>query len=583
MHSSEKETFEKLTYLIQQNITNPAFSLSSICKELGISRTQLHRIVTAHSQLPITLYIRKVKMLKAKDLLINTDMRVSEITYEVGIDSPQNFSKYFTQEFNVNPTEFRKQSQTEEVSTVTDLEVSIAVLPFVNMSSDPEQDFFCDGMTEEIINRLAQVSGLKIAGRTSSFAFKGQSLDVRQIGQRLNVSFVLEGSLRKSGNKLRITAQLNKVADGFNVWSEKYDREAEDVFDIQDEISLSILNRIKSNVLVTEKVAVLKRYTNNPEAYRLYLYGRFYYNKFAGADNFYKAIEYYQAAIAIEPSYAIAYSGMASCFLNLWFYRYASATQCLPQMQQCAQYSLELDDQIAESHLAIARLKMYHEWDLVGALRSFQKALEQNHNMAEAHGQYALCLSILGEVPRAIDHAQTAFDLDPFSLINNFYTGYIYWIAGDFRKALVQGRRLLELEPNFWGGHIIMGFNLIKSKQYNEALTELEKALRQNYSGLTLSGYGSLLALMGHQEKAREVIQKMEVLHQTQPVANYDMGIVHACLGDKDTAYDFFEKAIALREPPMLFFPFIVRDWLANFKEDSRYKTLLEKTILKAR
>ncbi|AXE18444.1 AraC family transcriptional regulator [Runella rosea] len=583
MHSSEKETFEKLTYLIQQNITNPAFSLSSICKELGVSRTQLHRIVTAHSQLPITLYIRKVKMLKAKDLLLNTDMRVSEITYEVGIDSPQNFSKYFTQEFNVNPTEFRKHSQTEEVSTVTDLEVSIAVLPFVNMSSDPEQDFFCDGMTEEIINRLAQVSGLKIAGRTSSFAFKGQSLDVRQIGQRLNVSFVLEGSLRKSGNKLRITAQLNKVADGFNVWSEKYDREAEDVFDIQDEISLSILNRIKSNVLVTEKVAVLKRYTNNPEAYRLYLYGRFYYNKFAGADNFYKAIDYYQAAIAIEPSYAIAYSGMASCFLNLWFYRYASAGQCLPQMQQCAQYSLELDDQIAESHLAIARLKMYHEWDLVGALRSFQKALEQNHNMAEAHGQYALCLSILGDVPSAIDHAQTAFDLDPFSLINNFYTGYIYWIAGDFRKALVQGRRLLELEPNFWGGHIIMGFNLIKSKQFNEALAELEKALHQNYSGLTLSGYGSLLALMGHQEKAREVIQKMEVLHQTQPVANYDMGIVHACLGDKDTAYDFFEKAIALREPPMLFFPFIVRDWLAHFKEDSRYKTLLEKTILKAR
>lgn len=581
MHSSEKEIFEKLTHLIQQNLTNPAFSLTTICKELGISRTQLHRIVTAHSQLSITLYIRKVKMLKAKELLVNTDLRVSEITYEVGIDSPQNFSKYFTQEFNVSPTEFRKQAQTEEIPTGPDPEVSIAVLPFVNMSSDPEQEYFCDGMTEEIINRLAQVSGLKVAGRTSSFTFKGQNMDVRQIGQRLNVHFVLEGSLRKSGNTLRITAQLNKVADGYQVWSEKYDREADDVFDIQDEISLSILNSIKSNLLGNEKDAVLKRYTNNSEAYRLYLYGRFYYNKFAGADNFYKAIDYYQAAIAIEPRYAIAYSGMASCYLSLWFYRYAPAGQCLPQLQQSAQRALELDDQIAESHLAIARVKMYYEWDLTGALRSFRKALELNHNMAEAHGQYALCLSIVDEIPNALNHARTAFDLDPFSLINNFYTGYIYWIAGDFRKALVQGKRLLELEPNFWGGHIIMGFNLIKSKQYDEALAELENALRQNYSGLTLSGYGSLLALMGHREKAREVLQQMEILHQTQPVANYDMGIVCACLGDKDTACDFFEKAIAMHEPPMLFFQFIVRDWLAHFKDDTRYKALLDKTLLK--
>ncbi|AEI49180.1 helix-turn-helix domain-containing protein [Runella slithyformis] len=581
MHRLEKEIFEKLTHLIQQNLTNPAFSLSTICRELGISRTQLHRIVTAQSQRSITLYIRKVRMLKAKELLVNTDLRVSEITYEVGIDSPQNFSKYFTQEFNVSPTEFRKQNQTAESPAGTNPQVSIAVLPFVNMSSDPEQEYFCDGMTEEIINRLAQVSGLKIAGRTSSFTFKGQNMDVRQIGQRLNVDFVLEGSIRKSGHTLRITVQLNNTADGYQVWSERYDREAEEVFDIQDDISLSILNRIKSNLLSHEKDAVLKRYTNNSEAYRLYLHGRFYDNKFAGAENFHKAIDYYRAAIAIEPRYAIAYSGMASCYLNLWFYRYAPAGQCLPQLRQSAQRALELDDQIAESHLAVARLKMYYEWDLTGALNSFRKALELNHNMAEAHGQYALCLSILEDVPQALTHALTAFDLDPFSLINNFYTGYIYWIAGDFQKALMQGKRLLDLEPNFWGGHIIMGFNLIKAKRYDEALAELENALRQNYSGLTLSGYGSLLAMMGHREKAREVLRQMEILNQTQPVANYDMGIVYACLGDKDTACDFFEEAIALREPPMLFFRFIMRDWLAPFKNDPRYSALPDKVLLK--
>lgn len=579
----DNNVIEKLNHLIEQNINNPVFSLNTICKELGISRTKLHRIVTGYSKLSITLYIRKVKMQRAKVLLTNTELRISEITYAVGIDSPQNFSKYFIQEFNISPTEFRKQAQVEVTSAlVAESDVSIAVLPFVNMSSDPEQEYFSDGITEEITNRLTQVSGVKVAGRTSCFTFKGKNQDLRQIGEQLNVNFILEGSIRKSSNKLRITAQLIKVADGYHLWSEKYDREPKDVFDIQDEISLAILGQIKIKLLGTDKEAILKRYTTNPEAHQLYLYGRFYHNKFAGADTFNRAIEYYQAAINIEPEYAIAYSGMASCYLNMWFYRYTLAEQCLPQMQLATQRSLELDDQVAESHLALARLKMYYEWDLVAAVLAFKKALTLNSNMAEAHGQYALCLAISGQIPEALHHAQKAFGLDPFSLINNFYTGYIYWIAGDFRKAIAQGRRLLELEPNFWGGHVIMGFNLIKFKKYNEALAELENALRQNYSGLTLSGYGGLLGLMGEKEKALEVICQMEALRQTQPVANYDMGIVYACLGDIDTAYGFFVKAIESREPPMLFFRYILRDWLINFKNVPSYKNLLEKLLIKS-
>ncbi len=578
---SDNDVIEKLNYLIEQNINNPAFSLNTICKELGISRTKLHRIVTGYSQLSITLYIRKIKMQKAQALLANTDLRISEIAYAVGIDSPQNFSKYFIQEFSANPTQYRKQAQAKVIPTPADADVSIAVLPFVNMSSDPEQEYFSDGITEEIINRLTQISGVKVAGRTSCFTFKGKNQDLRQIGGQLNVNFILEGSVRKSNNKLRITAQLIKVTDGYHLWSEKYDREPKDVFDIQDEISLTILDQIKIKLLGTDKDAILKRYTNNPEAHQLYLHGRFYNNKFAGTDTFKKAIEYYQAAIAIEPEYAIAYSGIASCYLNMWFYRYVPAEQCLPQMQLAAQHSLELDNQVAESYMAWARLKMYYEWDWVGAIRAFKKALELNPSMAEAHGQYALCLAIAGQIPEAFNHALTAFNLDPFSLINNFYTGYIYWIAGDFRKAIAQGRRLLELEPNFWGGHIIMGFNLIKFKKYNEALAALENALSQNYSGLTLSGYGGLLALMGEKEKAREVVHQMQILRQTQPVANYDMGIVHACLGDMDTAYDFFIKSIEDHEPPMLFFKYIVRDWLGDFKNDPRYKKILEKLFIK--
>ena len=220
------------------------------------------------------------------------------------------------------------------------------------MSSDPEQEFFSDGISEEIINMLAQVPGLKVAGRTSSFSFKGKNQDLRLIGEQLNVNHILEGSVRKSGNKIRITAQLIKVADGYHLWSEKYDRELEDIFDIQDEISLAILNAIKIKLFGAAKEAVLKKYTDNPEAYQLYLQGRFYYNKYAGADSFNKAIDYFKAAIKIEPDYALAYAGIASSYFYLWFYNYLPPEKCLPQMKQAIQQSLQLDDEIAESHLA---------------------------------------------------------------------------------------------------------------------------------------------------------------------------------------------------------------------------------------
>ncbi|MEO6686738.1 MAG: AraC family transcriptional regulator, partial [Dyadobacter sp.] len=256
--------------------------------------------------------------------------------------------------------------------------VSIAVLPFLNLSNDPEQEYFSDGVTEEIINVLSHVPDLQIAGRTSSFTFKGKNQDIRLIGEQLNVNHILEGSIRKSGNKLRITANLIKVEDGYHIWSEKYDRELIDIFDIQDEIALAILKEIKIQLLGSEEGTPFKRYTNNPEAYQLYLHGRFYHNKFAGADEFNKAIVYFQSAIELEPTYAIAYAGIASCYLNMWFYRLLPAANALPLMKKATEQALELDNSIAESYLALARMQMLYEWDFVNASATFKKALELN-------------------------------------------------------------------------------------------------------------------------------------------------------------------------------------------------------------
>jgi adenylate cyclase len=452
------------------------------------------------------------------------------------------------------------------------VEKSIAVLPFENMSNDPEQEFFSDGMSEEIINMLAQVPGLKVAGRTSSFTFKGKNQDLRTIGKQLNVNHILEGSVRKSGNKIRITAQLIEVADGYHIWSEKYDRQLEDIFDIQDEISLAILNAIKIELFGAAKEAVLKKHTDNPEAYQLYLQGLFYYNKYAGADNFNKAIDYFKAAIKIEPDYALAYYYMASCYSTLSFYNYLPPEKCLPQMNQATQQFLKFADESAERHLALANM----ESDFAAATIEFKKAIELNPNSADAHVSFAMHMGFCGNYTEAIKHASIAHNLDPFSLITNYDIAIVYWMDGDYEKVLEYGRRLVELEPGFYGGHVIIGFGLEGLKRYKEAVPEIEMAVNQNYVSATLLRLGLIYGLIGEKAKAQEVLEKMENLRSTQWVGNYDIGVVYMAMGEFDEAFQYFEKAIEKQEGLIVFLKYTIRSF-PEFGKDPRTKKLLEK------
>ncbi len=456
------------------------------------------------------------------------------------------------------------------------VEISIAVLPFENMSNDPEQEFFSDGVSDDIIIKLAQVPGLKVVGRTSSFTFKGKNQDLRTIGEQLGVNYILEGSIRKSGKTIRITAQLIKVADGYPLWSEKYDRQEENIFDLQDDISLAILNAIKMKLFGAAKEAVLKKYTDNPEAYQLYLQGRFYLNKYEGADNCNKAIDYFKAAIKIEPDYALAYAGMASSYLSLWIFNYLPPEKCLPQMKQAIQQCLQLDDEIAESHSTMGSIKMYNEWDFAAATIEFKRAIELNPNYAEAHFYYAVCLGLLGNYTEALKQGSIANSLDPFSSLINYNVTNIYWMAGDYEKEIEYGKRLVELEPNFWGGHNHIGRGLMYLKRYEEAVPELEMAVRQNCTSLTLRYLALLYGLMGEKVKAREVLGKMENLRSTQWVGNYEMGQVYMALGEFDNAFQYFEKAIEKHEGFMLYFKYFIR-LFPEFEKDPRTKQMLEK------
>jgi adenylate cyclase len=457
----------------------------------------------------------------------------------------------------------------------TELQKSIAVLPFINMSDDKEQDYFSDGISEEIINKLAQAPGLKVTGRTSSFAFKGKNMDLKLIGEQLDVRYILEGSVRKSGNTLRITAQLINAADRSHLYSETFDRELKEIFTVQDEISLAILNAVKIKLFGSEKDVVLKKYTDNIEAYQLYLNGRFYMNKFS-PDGFIKAIEYFKAAIAIDPDYAIAYSAMAFCYSNLWSYNWLAPEKCLSQWIQAANKSLELDDEIAESHLAVGRIKLHYEWKIREAEIEYKKAIAINPNFAEIHVQLGFCAALLGHDNEAIEHANKADSLDPFSLLNLYYIGVIYWGIGDPEKLLAIGKKLVDMEPNFPMGHAYVGVVNLVLKNYKEAIPQLELAVKLNPDLQNISFLGRCYGMMGEKMKAREIIEKMKKIEGADFVGNTLIGLVYGSIGEWDTAFQYFDKAIENRENRILWVKFDFRDVQMDMK-DPRVLRLFEK------
>jgi adenylate cyclase len=432
-------------------------------------------------------------------------------------------------------------------------EKSIAVLPFVNMSNDTDQDYFCDGLSEELLNVLSQVDSLRVAARTSSFSFKGKNLDILEIGQKLKVNSVLEGSVRKSGNKLRITAQLINIEDGYHLWSERYDRELEDIFDIQDEISLAILDALKVKLLGHEKATVLKRYTDNTEAYQLYLLGRFHYNKWTGLEGYMKAVEFYNEAIKKDSEYVLAYTGLASCYLNLWFFSHLPPEESLPKMKEATFRSLEIDDEIAESHVSLARMKFWHEWDFEGADREFKRAIELNPSHAEAHEQYSMFLGITEKSDEALQYSRKAIELDPFSLMINWGTGWTYWMIGNYSLMQEQAKKLIELEPNFYGGHLILGTQMWTMGRFEEALYELTLAVAQNNGAFTLSWLGCLFGAMNEPQKAKQILKKLQDMKGKEPVGNFDMAIVHAGLNEKELTLNCMQRGYELHEGMMVF------------------------------
>jgi serine/threonine protein kinase/tetratricopeptide (TPR) repeat protein len=452
---------------------------------------------------------------------------------------------------------------------------SIAVLPFADLSPQKDQEYFCDGMANSIINALSNMKGLSVRARGSSFAFKGQQLDLREIGKRLNVDTVLEGTVQKAENRVRLTAQLINVTDEFLIWSGQYDQELDNIFAIQDEITQAIVDNLELRLLGREKAKLTKRYTEDVQAFSLYSRGLYYWNKRTG-EALKKAIDYFEQAIKEDSNYALAYVGLADCYNLLGIYSDVSPEESFPKAREAAEKALEIDKTLGEAHNSLAYFKSRYDWDLEGAKREFKLAIELNPNYATAHFWYGELLEIVGRFDEAIAEMKKALELDPISLIINASLGLAYDAAGKYDQAKAQLRKTLEMNPDFYPAHLYMGFTYSRIEKYPEAIAELERAKElTDGSAVSLAYLGFAYARAGKFEEAKRILEELDIISKERYIAPYWMAVLYAGLGDTEKAIDLLEKSYDKRDEALIFLK--GEYTFDSLRSDPRFKKLLKK------
>jgi TolB-like protein len=454
---------------------------------------------------------------------------------------------------------------------------SIAVLPFVDLSPQKDQEYFCDGMTEELINRLSNIRELKVPARTSAFYFKGKEQDIREIGRKLDVRTVLEGSVRRAGNELRITAQLINIADGYHLWSETYDRELRDIFVIQDEIALAVADKLKLTLVGEEKAKLVKRPTENLEAYNLYLLGHHHF--YLGPEaNIKKAIKYYEEAVNTEPSFALAYSALADGYCTLGFNGWLAPADGYPKAKAAAMKALDLDDSLGEAHASLANVMFNFDWNFAGAEEEFLRALKLNPRSADIHIFYSWCLEQSGRSDEAIAGFERAINLDPVSSFTNRGLGWGYFFAGRYDESIVQLKATLELDPNNYWTLVELAWPYAMKGMKREVALLVDK-IKALYSleedPALLSSAAWCYAVTGEKEKARVLLERMLDLSVRKYVDPYSVAGVYAGLGEKDRAFDWLTRGYKDRSIGMLSLK--VDPFLNPLRSDPRYMELLKK------
>jgi TolB-like protein/DNA-binding SARP family transcriptional activator/Tfp pilus assembly protein PilF len=458
---------------------------------------------------------------------------------------------------------------------------SVAVLPFANLSVDAENEYFSDGMTEELITTLGTVEGLAVASRTSVFAYKNRALDIREIGRKLGVDAVVEGSVRKSGRRLRITAQLVSTANGYRVWSAAYDREVDDVFAIQEEIARSIVTRMSGALAGSAATASPERSTRDSEAYDLYLRGRFAWHQ-RTKDGLERAIDYLQRAVDRAPMYARAHAGLGDAYAVSAFYDYRAPRDAYPKAEMSARRALEIDPLLAAPHATLGYILTYYHLDWPQAEAEFQRALAMEPNYSTAHQWYANLLTVAGRFDEAARAMRRAQEADPLSLIANAALGWTLFYAGDYSAALKQCRSTLALDPNYVLAHLWGGWALEALGQSREAREWIGRAIEiAPGNELTRLSLAHLLAGApsdAERDSARMILRDIEgrSLAGTY-VPSYEIAKVYLALGERAEALRWLERAVDERSHSRAFLR--VDPQLGAIRGDAQYERLVDQAV----
>jgi len=439
-----------------------------------------------------------------------------------------------------NSTEQMRAPRTERVSKIID---SLAVLPFENASRDPEHEYLSDGITGSLINILATVPKLRVIAQSTVFRYKGRRIDPQAVGQELNVRAVLTGRIMQSGSALRIGTELVHVATGSQLWGAQYDRKAGDIFAIQDEISNEISEKLRLKLTRAEKKRLTKRQTGDAEAYRLYLKGRHHWNRWT-EDGFYKAIEYFQQAVEKDPTYALAYTGVADSYVLLGWNSYLPPKDAFPKGKMAAMAALRLDPELGEAHTPQAAVLWLHDWKWQEAQREFKRSLALNPAHPTANHWYAEYLMTMGRHGEAIARMKNSQELDPLSLIISVAIGWAFYMARRYEEAMEQLRRTVELDPNYPVTYWILGRLLREMGRYEQAIAEGEKGVKlSGGSPLMNASLAQTFALAGKRKKAIQILDNLTTLAKQRYVASYFFAGIHIGLGEDDPAMEYLEKA----------------------------------------
>jgi serine/threonine-protein kinase len=454
---------------------------------------------------------------------------------------------------------------------------AIAVLPFTNMGAEKEDEYFSDGLTEEVINALTKIAGLRVMARTSSFAFRGREQDIREIGARLAVDNILEGSVRRAGNRIRVTAQLINVSDACHLWSERYEREITDIFAIQDEISQAIADKLRVGIGQERQTA--RRPTEDLEAYNLYLQGRYHLSRWT-PEGFARARPCFEQAVARDPGFALAYDALSEFYWYLGFFGFVPPKEAFSTGIWAALRAVEIDDTLAETHALIGMYRKELDYNWPEVRREMRRALELNPSSPTVRLRNALSgLMPLGRLKESVAELKIVIDSDPLSLFNRWWLSIMYHLARDNDRAIEQARFMIEIDPAYYMGHWAHGMISLDVGMPGEALTQLRKAaeLSGNFP-LMLGWLGMALARAGQNVEAETLLDRLSEISKATYVPPSCFAWIHLGLGNVDDAFTWMDRAIDARDPMMM--PVKSYPFMDPLRPDPRFHALLRKMNL---